>query len=262
MNPKILILDIETAPMRGTFWGLWKQNIGLNQIENDWYILTYACKWLGEDDKLFDGLIEYPNHYKDNPECDRLVLESLRDLLDEADMIVAHNGARFDIPKINARLIKYGINPPSPYKIIDTLQVAKKKFRFTSNKLDYLAKYLGEGGKLAHQGMEMWLGCMAGDLHCWRDMLKYNIQDVDILEGVYKKLLPWIDNHPNVGLYGEDKAPKCPKCGGKHIQWRGYAYTNVSRFHRFQCQTCKGWGRARVNTIDKERRAGVLANVM
>lgn len=261
-KPRILMIDIETAPMKGVFWGLWKQNIALNQILEDWYILTYAGKWVGEEDKVFDGLIEYQDYYKKHPECDKQVLTSLRDLLDEADIVVAHNAVRFDIPKINARLIKHNIAPPSPYKVVDTLQVAKKKFKFTSNKLDYIAKYLGVGQKLAHQGMDMWLGCMNGDLHCWRDMIKYNIQDVDILEAVYLKLLPWMDNHPNVALYNDDETPTCPKCGGTHIHWRGYAYTNVSRFHRFQCKDCGGWGRARQNTIAPDKRKGVLANVI
>ena len=64
MKPKILSLDIETAPMVGTFWGLWKQNIGLNQIAEDWYILCYAAKWLDTEDVVYDSLVEYPKAYK------------------------------------------------------------------------------------------------------------------------------------------------------------------------------------------------------
>lgn len=258
--PKVLILDIETAPMKGVFWGVWKQNIGMNQVEQDWYILTYAAKWLGSDEVLFDGLIEYQDLYKKEPENDIRVMESLHALLDEADLVVAHNGKRFDIPKINARFLGHGMMPPSPYKQVDTLQVVKKKFALQRNTLEFVATFLGLGGKMQHAGMDMWLGCMAGDLHAWRDMIKYNIQDVELLEDVYLKLLPWIDQHPNMALYHDDNDPRCPKCGGTHINWRGYAYTPLGKFHRFQCKSCGGWGRSRITAMGKEKRKGVMAN--
>lgn len=259
-KPKILVLDIETAPMIGAFWGLWKQNIGLKQLYNDWYILTYAAKWLGEEETYWDSLTSYKEEYKANPECDYMVLQSLRDLLDEADIIVAHNGAGFDIPKINARFLKYGILPPSPYKQVDTLRVVKKKFRLTSNKLEYVANYLGLGGKIKHQGFDLWTDCMKGDVKAWSDMIKYNIKDVTLLEEVYYRLLPWMDQHPNLALYYDNAKPRCPKCGGTHINYRGYAYTPMGKFHRFQCQDCGGWGRDRSSALSKEQRKAIQTN--
>lgn len=261
MTAKILVFDIETAPMTGKFWGQWKQNIALNQIDIDWYVLSWAAKWLGKDEVLSDSLFEYED-YRPFEEEDYNILTTIWELLDEADIVVAHNGRQFDVKKLNARFLKYGMKPPSPFKIVDTLEVVKKNFRLTSNKLDYVAKYLKVGGKLSHEGMELWNKCVRGEEKAWEKMVEYNRRDVVILERVYNKLLPWISNHPNLGLYTSTETPVCPKCGGHHLHFRGYYYTNVSKFHRFQCQSCGGWGRQRVNAVPKKKRKGLVMGAM
>lgn len=253
---KILILDIETRPILAYVWGIWKQNVGLNQIEEDWSILTYAAKWYGDDEYV---LYDTAQGQKDDTD----VLESLWGLLDEADVVVAHNGERFDVPKINARFLKHGFLPPSPYRQIDTLKVAKRNFRLTSNRLDYIAKYLGFEGKMETGGMQLWIDCMEGDKDAWKKMLDYNIKDIDILEWVYITLRPWIHNHPVVALYDDDddESPRCPACGSRHIHYRGFAYTPVSKFQRYVCKDCGKWGRLATNLLSKAKRKNLGRNI-
>lgn len=253
MAAKILIIDIENTPIQAYCWGLWKVNIGLNQIIKDWSILSYACKWVGDGVTHWDSI--------EGEEDERRLLETLWEFLDEADIVVAHNGDRFDVPKINAKFLEYGIKPYSPFKTVDTLKAVRANFRLTSNKLDYVSKYLGFQGKLDTGGMQLWIDCMNNDKKAWKKMVDYNIQDVVELEEVYVKIRPWITNHPNVGIYNDKDDTVCPKCGGSHIHFRGYAYTATSKFRRFQCQTCQGWGRTATNALTKEKRRGLARNV-
>ena len=253
--PNILFLDIETAPILAYVWARWKQNVAMNQVAEDWQILTWAAKWLG-DHKVLTGSAFDGADVHDDAE----MLWNLHGLLDEADMVVAHNGNKFDIPRVNARLIKAGLAPPSPYKRIDTFIEAKKTFAFTSNRLGDLGEFLGVGGKAETGGFSLWTQCLKGDAAAWQKMLKYNIQDVRLLEKVYMELRPWMPNHPNVGVYVNDDDPICPKCGSKHLQLRGYSYTQVGKYQRYQCMDCAGWSRGRFTVQDIEKRRALLNN--
>ncbi len=252
MEAKILMLDIENTPITAYCWGLWKQNIGINQIVEDWSILSYAAKWIGEDNVYWDST---------QKQDEGALLSSLWGLLDEADIVVAHNGDRFDMTKINAKMLEWDMPPYSPVRTVDTLKVARKRFRLTSNKLDYISKYLGFEGKMETGGMKLWIDCMAGKKAAWKTMIDYNIADVIELEHIYLKLLPWIDNHPNVGIHEKLDRPACPKCTSTNIQFRGYAITNVSKFRRFQCNSCGGWGRMPVNEMDKELKHNLTRSI-
>lgn len=253
-SPKILLFDIETAPTNGYFWSLWKQNIAINQIKTDAYILCWAAKWLGSRTIYTDALPNYPKEYKKDRENDSKVCESLWKMMDSADIVIGHNGDGFDIARSNARFIRHGMRPPSPSRSIDTLKIAKARFSFTSNKLDWLGEHLGVGRKVKTDGFELWLGCMAGDPKAWAKMIRYNKGDVALLERVYLKLRPWDNRHPNVNAYTADKTG-CRYCGSKDIQYRGYRRTLVSEFKRFQCNACGGWGSLAQNLLTKDERA-------
>lgn len=236
-TPRILIYDIETSPNLGYYFELYKEgNIICNQ--KDWYILSFAYKWLGESKTNVVSLPDF-SLYKKNKEDDRMLVASLWNLFDEADIVIAHNGNQFDQKKASARFIYHGFTPPSPYKQIDTKLEAKRYFKFDSNKLNDLGKYLGLGEKLQTGGFELWKNCMLGDKKAWKKMCDYNKQDVILLEQVYEKLKPWMRTHPNVSIGVE-----CPKCKSTKIQWRGTAKTSTKIYARFQCQDCGGWGRS------------------
>ena len=190
------------------------------------------------------GLPDYKG-YKNGDEDDYKLVKELWDLLDKAEIVIAQNGDAFDLKKINARFIYHNLPPPSPYRTIDTLKVARRYFAFSSNKLDHLGATLGLGRKLEHEGFPLWRRCMMGDRKAWGKMKAYNKQDVLLLEKVYYRLLPWIKNHPNMGMYSD--VTSCPKCGSRSLQRRGIVTTNTSKYHRIQCQDCRGWCRATVN---------------
>lgn len=237
---RILLLDIETAPNTAMVWGLWKQNINLDFLVQSGYILCWAAKWLGAAKVEFCGL---------NTHTPRAMLARVHRLLSEAECVVHFYGSKFDIPTLNKEFLLYGLLPPAPYTQLDLLQVVRKTFKFPSNKLDYVAKALGLEGKLKHRGADLWIGCMAEDPACWREMREYNIRDVRVLEEVYKKLLPWITNHPHMGLHG-GRPSACPNCASDKLESRGFAYTKLSSYRRYRCVDCGTW------TRDSKRVAG------
>lgn len=252
-KPKILIMDIENSPNSAYIWGLFQEVTSADFINNPWYMLCWGAKWLDNKKVMADSLIDYPKEYKKNPENDKLILKSLWKLLDEADIVVGHNMKGFDVRKSNARFIMNGMTPPSPYKVVDTLLVARRNFMFTSNKLGDLGKYLGLGEKIDTGGFELWKQCMGGSKRAWRKMIKYCKQDIVLTEKVYKKLLPYIENHPNLGVYsGAESDECCPKCGSSRVVKQGFAYTNVYKYQQYSCKDCGGWHRGR-KSIKKDK---------
>lgn len=170
------------------------------------------------------------------------MLTGIHKLIDQADVIITYNGARFDLPILNKEFLLHEMPPPAPYKQVDLLKVARNRFRFVSNKLDFVSQALGVGKKTAHAGFQLWVDCMNKVPAAWKKMEEYNKQDVVLLEKVYRKMLPWIPNHPNMSLY--DSKICCTRCGEsdqKKIQSRGVARTLNVTYKRYQCQTCGGW---------------------
>lgn len=235
-DPKILIFDIETAPSKGWFWQMWETNI--IEVEEHGYMLSFSAKWFNEKNIYTYGLPDFLG-YKKKPSNDKWLVNELSRLINEADIIVAHNGDRFDITTTNTRLVTHGLPPLPPVKTVDTLKVARSKFKFLSNKLDDLGNFLSVGRKTPHTGKHLWFGCMKGDVDSWKQMKKYNEQDVRLLERVYIKLLPWMTNHPNRNVYRDTNG--CPKCGSNKVNKRGFAYTTTGRKQRFWCTNCGGW---------------------
>lgn len=159
--------------------------------------------------------------------------------------IPCHN-TKFDLPTLNREFLLAGLTPPSPSKSIDLYRTVRKQFKFVSNKLDFVCQQLGLGSKTHHKGMDLWTGVEAGSKKDQRTMETYNKQDVFLLEKLYKRLLPWIPNHPSTVVHdGLTDVSRCPTCGGSHVQRRGYHITKVARYHRLHCQDCGSWSRER-----------------
>ena len=234
---KILFFDIETAPSKGWFWQMWETDI--LEVETPGYMLSFAAKWFGKSQIMAYGLPNFRGYHKD-PSCDKRLVERLAELINEADIVVAHNGDRFDIITTNTRMVVNGLRPLPPTKSVDTLKVARSKFKFLSNKLDDLGNFLGVGRKVPHTGKDLWFRCMKGDPKAWKTMLKYNKQDVALLEQVYLKLRPWMTNHPNLNVInGSEHA--CPNCGSFRVQKRGVRITQTRRYQRYWCMECWSW---------------------
>lgn len=253
-HPKVLFYDIETSPIIAYVWNLFDQNIALNQIKQDWNILSYSAKWLGSPKIIYEDLRKSKNVHDDSALC-----KGLWQLLDEADIAVSQNGIGFDNKKAKARFILNGMAPPSSFKNIDTLKLARKHFGFTSNKLEYLSdKLCTKYKKLKHKefpGLELWKGCLSGNLSAWKEMEKYNKHDVLALEEVYTRLIPW-DSSINFNLYSDDVENVC-KCGSKEFQRNGFFYTSVGKFQRFRCTRCGSESKDRTNQLSKLKKASL-----
>ena len=230
---KILLLDIESSPNTAHVWGLWQQNVSINQLMESSYVLCYAAKWYGDKEVMFDSV------HKSRP---KTMLKGIHGLLNDADAVVHYNGTKFDIPTLNKEFLLHSFNPPSPYKQIDLLRVVRSNFRFPSNKLDYVAQRLNLGKKHEHEGHELWVKCMNGDKDAWKRMEKYNVQDVVLLENLYGHLLPWIKSHPNHNLFSDGHV--CPNCSSSSLQRRGTAISATGTYQRYQCRSCGTWSQS------------------
>jgi hypothetical protein len=253
--PKILLLDIETAPLRAHVWRLWKQDIYIDQIISEWFMISWSAKWL-YDDKIMSDVLTPEEILK---EKDKRIVTSIWYLLNQADIVITHNGVRFDIPKIQTRFLYHGLPPASFYQQIDTFQVAKKEFGFSSNKMDFIARFLGLDVKIKTD-FTLWVECLEGDQEALDYMVKYNEHDVEILEEVYLKLRPYIKNHPNYNLYIDSETPVCPHCGGSHLSHVGYYYyTPTGKYKDYRCDDCGALSRER-KTILQNRKNILISN--
>ena len=248
---RTIVLDIETAPSLAYVWGFWKQNIGDNMVlDYGGYIMSCSLKVLG------DSEVVYLENRTDN---DKEIVTEICKHLDAADFVIAHNGKKFDIPFIKARAVIHNITPPSPFKVIDTLQIAKKEMSFKRNSLDFIAKALDVPlRKLTERqfkGFELWWECLHHNEKAWEEMKQYNILDVEVLELVYLRLRPWHSTHPNVVTGDDSEAPRCPRCGSEDVIKGGYYYTNKGKYPRIKCKSCGGHCASTytVNTIDKRK---------
>lgn len=257
-GPRILTLDIETAPLEVHSWGIWEQNIGLEMIKAEWTILSFSAKWLDEKKVLY---FDTGGRGKAKVRDDKELLAKLWKLLDEADIVVAQNGQQFDLKKINSRLVMSGFGPYSPVRVIDTMLVAKRTFSFTSNKLAWMSEYLTTTKKLKHKsfpGFELWSACLQDNPKAWAEMSRYNKADVLATEELYLKLRPWIEGGPNLGVYSDLEIPLCPKCGSSRLQKNGTRVNASGRYARFLCNDCGGACKARQNLLTPAKRKSLL----
>lgn len=253
-QPRILTLDVETSPLESYHWRLWDEHISVDQVNVEWSILSYCAKWLDAPKLIYE---DTGGRGKHRVRDDKGLLKSLWSLLDEADLVVAQNGNSFDIKKINSRLVMHGFAPYKPVRVIDTFLAAKRFFSFTSNKLAWLSKHLTNEPKDPHKqfpGFELWAEVLKDNPKAWAEMQKYNKRDVVATEKLYKRLRPWIRNHPNLGMYDLTDRPVCTNCGSARLQSRGTQVTQQGRYDRYQCQECGAWARGkRMNTAPRIR---------
>ena len=247
--PKILILDLETAPMKAYVWRRWKENISLEQTISEWFMLAWSAKWLYSPDIY--GEVLTPEEVRG--EDDSRITMSLYAMVNKADIIVAHNGKHADIPWMNSRFIINNLQPPKPFVTIDTLEIARKQFGFSSNKLDALAGYFNIPHKL-HTDFALWKECMEGKQQSLDYMLEYNKMDVKILEEVYIKLAPWIKGGPNMNVYLNSEIPICANCGSEAIELipNQYYYTSVGKYVLYRCKDCGAVSRGRFSINSKK----------
>lgn len=240
---KRLLLDVETAPNTAHVWGLFKQNIGVNQLLETGRVMCASYKWIGDRKAVF--VSEWDHGHE-------TTIRTLHKICADADAIITYNGDKFDIPTLNKEFIKYGLTPPAPSASIDLYKTAKGRFKFVSNRMDHLAKELGHKGKVRHEGHELWIKCMKGERKAQKHMERYNRGDIHVLEFLYGKMQPWVVNHPNWGLFNvKNESPVCPYCGGDSLIRRGVQNNKTLSYQRYHCDTCGGWSRSRKTDTPK-----------
>lgn len=254
---RILLFDIETSPLVGYLWSKWQNGINDDDIIEDWSVLCFSAKWLFENKIVSFKMTQEELKNRD----DSRIMKELWKLLDQADIVIGHNAERFDIKKSNAKFIQHRLNLPTSYQTIDTLLHARKKFAITSNKLDYLGEYLGVGRKL-ETPKGMWKRVMQGDYKMLEKMSKYCDQDVRVLEDVYLVMRPYIQPHPNMGLYVEDNVKSCTCCGSSNVSNTGRSYaTTMNMYDLLRCDDCGSLMRSRQSNMTLAQRRNILSAV-
>jgi DNA polymerase elongation subunit (family B) len=234
-TPRILTLDIETAPMLAYTWGLFDQNIGISQIVEPTRVICWAAKWRGAKKVYFAS--EHGGSRAD-------MVGEIHDLMSNADIVQHYNGTTFDMPHLRREFKGFDLGPNKPVQEIDLYRLVRSRFKFASNKLDYVAQALGVGGKVSHTGFDLWRKCLDGDDKAWALMEKYNKNDVVITEDVGEEVRPFAKTHPHMGLFGLSGRDSCSNCEGTDLEKRGYAYTGQSVFQQYKCRQCGAWPRS------------------
>ncbi len=229
-----LFFDLEIGPLNAYAWEVYQTN--LLSVIKDWPLLSVA--W-----KVNDGKTEVVSK---RTMSEKKMVKLLWNLFNDADVLVAQNGDKFDIRLANMLFLRHGLPPPAPYKTVDTLKLAKKYFRFPMNNLDYLCSTL-LGKRKIETDKSLWFKCLEGDSKAFKQMEDYNKVDVDLLYDLYNVLKSWHTGHPNANLY-QDTTHRCPVCG-ESTQRRGYMLTRVGKYQRYQCKSCGAWSKGeKLNT--------------
>lgn len=251
VGPKILFLDVEVSPSVTLAFSRFKAFATPDHVLKEPYMLTYVVKWAHQDFTIGNTI---PDSGATDIDDDYHLVSSLWEYINEADIVVAQN-ARFDRGYFNQRCIVHGFNPPSPYKVVDTLQMMKKNLSLPSNSLGAAAQYFNLTRKRSHEGITLWKRCMEGDLKAFEEMLEYNDGDVVTLEELYTILQPWSNELPNIALYHKDSKLRCIGCGSDEVEYvkDKYAYTALSKFEVVKCCDCGKHMRARSNLRSKEQ---------
>lgn len=227
MNKKILYLDIEWKPATAYVWKMWDENISPDQLIDDGGLLCFCAHWEGSKEFMFFSEWEHGH--------DHMAAQAL-DLLEDADAVITYNGDKYDLPKLRGAMVLAGLSPPPPPTSIDLIKWVKK-FGFVMNRLAYIGPLLNVGKKMKHEGFTLWRSVLEGDVKAQRRMTRYCTQDVKLLVTLYKRILPFIFDHPRLG----DGKEACGACGSDHTQHRGFRRTKFYKIQRLQCQECGSW---------------------
>ena len=232
LKPKRLFYDIETSYNIVKAWRIgFNINLNMDDIIQERAIITIAYKWEGEEDVT---VLSWDKG------CDKKIIEDFVKVMSEADELVGHNVDRYDTKFIMARALKHNIPVLPKYQSTDTLKLAKKHFMLNSNKLDYIAQYLGIGHKTKHRGMEMWDDIiLRNDPKALEEMIEYNVQDVFLTEQVYHKLMEY--SLPKVNHASKQTGDKhtCPQCGSNHAELhKTYISSSGTKTRLMNCLNC------------------------
>jgi uncharacterized protein YprB with RNaseH-like and TPR domain len=229
---KRLFFDIETSPNIVYSWRIgYNLNITPENIIDERKIICISYKW--ESDETIHTLTW------DKNQCDKKMLIKFIEVANQSDELIAHNGDRFDIKWIRTRCIYHRIPMFPNYKTLDTLKKAKSGFNFNSNKLDYIAQYLGVGAKVKHSGFDMWKGVMNNDKTALSEMVHYCEGDIIVLEDVFLTMQSYIKQNTHAGVLNNNLKYSCPCCSSEQITLLKNNVTAMGTIKRLiECNDC------------------------
>lgn len=251
--PKVLLFDIEIAPMVAEIWSLDQNYIPYESVIHDWFIISWAARWLF--DLRSHSAIVTPEEARKRE--DRRILDDIWNLLDAADVTITHNGDNFDIKHMNTFFLKYGMHRPSHFKSIDTVKIARSNFKFPNNRLETINKFLNIPTKADHD-RKLWRDCVKGDKAALDKMLRYNIQDVYIMEETYLRMRSFIPTHPNLPMLADMDGQRCPVCASKKVEEVGTYKTNINKYTQYRCKECGSLGRGGGTLVPKRTRKTMI----
>jgi hypothetical protein len=233
--PRVLLWDVENSPSLVWVYDYFRKG-NVVATEAEWFMLSFAYRWLGEKETYVRALPDYPG-YNDARRCDRSLLQDLHDTLSAADVCIAHNGDKHDIRKAYTRFSYWNMPPPTPALSIDTLKAAKKHFKLGQNNLGAIGEFYQLGPKMPTTGFAMHRRCIEGDPEAWEQLKAYNIRDVDLLHDCYMRMRPYISSHPNLRLLAE-RPQGCPVCLSLNVKYSGWNYYRTGKKQRYKCEAC------------------------
>lgn len=124
---------------------------------------------------------------------DRELVKRICKLVREHDVIVAHNGSRFDIPMLRTRALRWKLRPLQEVKLVDPCTIAFRKFKLRSNSLGRIADYVGIKDKKTPLDMSVWADVMLnGSKTGMNKIVKHCEADIRVLSGVLNFVKPFI----------------------------------------------------------------------
>jgi predicted PolB exonuclease-like 3'-5' exonuclease len=242
---KRLFFDIETSPNIGFFWSAgYKLNVPYDNIIKERAIICICYKWEGED-KVYS--LQW-----DKDQNDKIMLEQFIIVANEAHELVGHNGDRYDLPWIRTRCLFHGIPCFPTYTTIDTLKQSRSKFRFNSNRLDYIAQFLGVGEKSETGGFDLWKDIVLNNSKtAMKTMIEYCKNDVVILEKVFQHIKNYVPHKTHFGALETGEKTCCPECGSDNLRHSQTRYTAAGTPRvQVQCNDCHKYHTVASRTYD------------
>lgn len=243
---KILALDIETSPILGYAWRPWQTDI--RHIVQDSYVLMVGYQWVDENEPVdLVSLPDFKTAFRRDKADDSKLSAKVNKLIQEADLILAHN-VNFDLKILQGRMLMHGLPPIGKKAQFCTLRESKKLYKFTSHKLDSIARGLGLDPKLATGGMQLWVDVLQNEPEAWEKMGAYCKHDVELLVDIFEKIRPW-SNITTVPAEGWE----CPKCGSDQVERKyGFYYSPSGlKRQRYKCAVCGGVSVSRTSIPQK-----------
>jgi DNA polymerase elongation subunit (family B) len=239
MNPRLVFFDTERLPPT---WWAWESNkpqyLNHSQLLSNGFFSSIQWMHEWESKPSAYSLTDKLKYFRENPACDKHVCIKAAEVIENVDILVAHNGKRFDWKHLKARWLYHEIPVPKKPYIVDTLTEARTS-AFPSNSLAGLSKHL----KICEKGtndadiITMLTGSMKDRIEHINKQTKYGLKDIQPLKELYYRLLPGMERHPNMSAY--TGLPCCPRCGSQEYQSRGDTLLSGGiKRKSFSCKNC------------------------